>query len=74
MLELNKLMPIIKMEVQLLITTSMANMMLTMLQVNGIKIKTGIIHGNNKIIAQLELKTMGIRSKLIMKQKILWQS
>ena len=71
---INKLMPIIKMEVPMPITTSMANMMLTMLQVNGIKIKTGIILGNSKIIAQLELKTMDIRNKLTMKRRILWQS
>ena len=67
MLVLNKLMPIIKMEVSI-------NMMLTLLQDNGIKTRIGIILGNSKIIAQLELRTMDTRNKITMKRRILWQS
>ena len=71
---LSKLMPIIKMEVPMSITTSMANMMLTMLKDNGIKTRIGIILGNSKIIAQLELRIMDTRNKITMKRRILWQS
>ena len=67
MLVLNKLTPTIKMEVSI-------NMMLTMLKDNGIKTKIGIILGNSKIIARLELRTMDTRNKITMKRRILWQS
>ena len=74
MLPLNKPRIIIKMEAPQSITTSMANMMPTKIQVNGMKTRTGKILGNNKIMVLKEMLTMDTRSKITMRRRILWQS